>query len=89
MDTLSDTALVLMNKDGTPKKIQRLKTENRTEYQREYMRKYIKKCTESITCDLCGGHYRKHQKYIHDKGKIHNLIKGKLLTAVIDKTIII
>tara|TARA_R110000868_G_scaffold87963_6_gene245507 strand:- start:559 stop:807 length:249 start_codon:yes stop_codon:yes gene_type:complete len=67
---------VLLNKDGSPKKIQKPKTENRSEYQRNYMKEYIKSA-DDVVCTICGGHYKSYQGYIHNKGKFHSLIKEK------------
>ena len=67
---------VLLNKDGSIKKIQKLKTENRAEYQRNYMKGYIK-TADDVKCEVCGGHYKSYQGYIHNKGKFHSLLKER------------
>ena len=67
---------ILLNKDGSTKKIQKLKTENRTDYMRDYMKGYIKTCP-TIVCELCNGKYKKYQEYIHNKGKFHTLLKNR------------
>jgi hypothetical protein len=71
-DTLEQP--ILLNKNGKPKKIQKNKTENRTDYMRNYMKEYIKD-KPTMICELCNGKFKKYQLYIHNKGKMHTLVK--------------
>lgn len=58
-----------------------LKTENRPEYMKNYMKEYNKniKNSESFVCDICGGKYKKYSQYMHNKGKLHNILNEKIL----------
>ena len=60
--------IIKLNKDGSVKKIQKLKTDDRATYQKEYMQKYIKNATE-CRCDICGGKYKSYNKYKHYDSK--------------------
>jgi hypothetical protein len=60
------------NKDGSLKKIQEKKTENRKDYQRKYMQNYISKLEEK-KCDICNGKYKLYSK--HKKGKYHTILE--------------
>tara|TARA_R110000868_G_scaffold105239_2_gene289500 strand:+ start:10069 stop:10335 length:267 start_codon:yes stop_codon:yes gene_type:complete len=68
---------LLLNKDGSIKKIQKLKTENKIEYMKDYMKDYIKN-KPTLICEICNGKYKAYQKYKHNQGKIHTLIQKNL-----------
>jgi hypothetical protein len=68
---------LLLNKDGSIKKIQKLKTENMYNYMKEYMKDYTKD-KPTIVCEICNGKYKAYQKYKHNKGKIHTLSQQNL-----------
>ena len=59
---------VLLNKDGSIKKIQEKKTENKNIYMKEYI-----KNSEVKECDICNGTYKKYAYYKHIQGKFHIL----------------
>jgi hypothetical protein len=50
---------------------------DRSNYQKEYMKQYIKK-SPSVICELCGGKYKKYQKYAHITTIKHSFIENKL-----------
>lgn len=78
MEVADINEIKVVNDNDDEKNVKVKKTDN-PDYMKNYMRDYIKNNNEMIICNVCGGRYKKYNKYAHDtKTKKHLFIINKI-----------